>query len=136
SSTTERLAVDVRDPELCPRFVGRWLSGVVVGSSPDWVQMRLIAAGQRPVSNVVDASNYVMLELGKPIHTYDARTIRSNGGAPTIVVRRAAPGERLETLDHAVRDLASDTLIIADEGGPIGIAGVMGGANSEVSAGT
>ena len=74
-STAERLAVDVRDPDLCTRFVGRWVSGVTVGPSPDRVQMRLLAAGQRPVSNVVDASNYVMLELGKPIHTFDAGAV-------------------------------------------------------------
>jgi phenylalanyl-tRNA synthetase beta chain len=123
------LRVDVRDPDLCTRFVGRWVSGVRIGPSPDWVQMRLQAAGMRPVNNVVDASNYVMLELGKPTHTFDGAAVR--GG--TIVVRRAAPGERVETLDHVMRDLTPDTLIIADEGGPIGIAGVMGGADSEIS---
>jgi phenylalanyl-tRNA synthetase beta chain len=131
--TSERLAIDVRDPDLCPRYVARWLSGAVVGPSPDRVQMRLLAAGQRPVSNVVDASNYVMLELGKPIHTFDARAISADGIRPTVIVRTATPGEHLETLDHVVRDLTPDTLIIADRSGPIGIAGVMGGANSEVS---
>ncbi len=133
-STAERLAVDVRDPELCTRFVGRWVSGVTVGPSPDRVQMRLLAAGQRPVSNVVDASNYVMLELGKPIHTFDGGAVHPGpGGRPTIVVRRAIPGERLETLDHVQRELTPDMLLIADGDGPIGIAGVMGGATSEVS---
>jgi phenylalanyl-tRNA synthetase beta chain len=128
----ERLAVEVRDTHLCPRFVGRWVSGVRVSPSPDAVQMRLIAAGMRPVSNVVDASNYVMLELGKPIHTFDAAAVR--GGR--IVVRRAEPGERLETLDHVVRDLDPETLLIADPQGPLAIAGVMGGASSEVGGGT
>ena len=110
-ATSERLAVDVRDPDLCPRFVGRWVSGVAIGPSPDRVQMRLLAAGQRPVSNVVDASNYVMLELGKPIHTFDAAAVHAGAdGRPTIVVRRAVAGERLETLDHVERELATDML--------------------------
>jgi phenylalanyl-tRNA synthetase beta chain len=130
--TAERLRVDVLDPDLCPRFVGRWVSGVRVGPSPDGIQMRLLAAGQRPVSNVVDASNYVMLEFGKPIHTFDAAAVR--GGR--IVVRRASAGERLETLDHVIRELDPETLVIADPVGPIGIAGVMGGATSEVAAST
>ena len=133
-TTAERLAVDVLDPALCTRFAGRWVSGVTVGPSPDVVQMRLLAAGQRPISNVVDASNYVMLELGKPIHTFDAAAIHVGvDGRATIVVRRAQPGERLQTLDHVDRELTSDILLIADPAGPIAIAGVMGGATSEVS---
>ena len=127
------LAVDVRDPALCSRFVGRWVSGVAIGPAPDRIQMRLRAAGQRPVSNVVDASNYVMLELGKPIHTFDAGGVGESTGRRTIIVRRAEPGERLETLDHVVRELDPQTLLIADESHPLGIAGVMGGADSEVS---
>jgi phenylalanyl-tRNA synthetase beta chain len=124
----ELLKVEVQDADLCSRFVGRWVSGAKIGPSPDWVQMRLQAAGMRPVSNVVDASNYVMLELGKPNHTFDGAAVR--GG--TIVVRRARPGEKLETLDHVQRDLTPETLVIADAEGPIGIAGVMGGADSEI----
>ncbi len=130
--TAERLRVQVDDPELCPRFVGRWVSGVTVGPSPDRVQMRLLAAGQRPISNVVDASNYVMVELGKPIHTFDAAAVHDG----TIVVRRALPGERFETLDHVERELTPETLVIADPAGPIGIAGVMGGAASEIGPAT
>ena len=125
----QRLSVVVEEPALCTRFVGRWVSGVTVGPSPDLVQMRLRAAGMRPVSNVVDASNYVMLEIGKPTHAFDARAVHDG----TIVVRRARAGERLETLDHVDRALDPETLIIADPAGPIGIAGVMGGAGSEVS---
>jgi phenylalanyl-tRNA synthetase beta chain len=105
------------------------VSGVRVGSSPDRIQMRLIAAGVRPISNVVDASNYVMVELGKPIHTFDAAAI--DGGA--ISVRLARAGERLTTLDHVDRELDPETLLIADRNGPLAIAGVMGGASSEVS---
>ena len=125
----DRLSVEVREPELCPRFVGRWVSGVTVGPSPDWVQMRLQAAGMRPISNVVDASNYVMVELGKPIHTFDAAAVRDG----RIVVRRAEAGERFETLDHVARTLDPDTLVIADADGPVGIAGIMGGTESEVT---
>ncbi len=123
------LTVVVEEPALCTRFVGRWVSGVTVGPSPERVQMRLRAAGLRPISNVVDASNYVMLELGKPTHTFDAAGVHGS----TIVVRRALPGERLETLDHVARDLDPETLVIADPEAVIGIAGIMGGAASEVS---
>jgi phenylalanyl-tRNA synthetase beta chain len=126
------LALDVRDATLCPRFVGRLVAGVAVAPSPTWVQMRLLAAGVTPVSNVVDASNYAMLELGKPTHTFDGARVRGR----VIVVRRAAPGETLETLDHVHRTLDGDALVIADAEGPIGIAGVMGGAASEVGEGT
>jgi phenylalanyl-tRNA synthetase beta chain len=128
----ERLAVEVQDPELCPRFVGRWVGGVRIGPSPDRIQMRLLAAGLRPISNVVDASNYVMVELGKPVHTFDAAAV----GAGRIIVRRAIHRERLETLDHVERTLDTDTLVIADPDGPIAIAGVMGGAASEIGEGT
>jgi phenylalanyl-tRNA synthetase beta chain len=124
-----RLAVEVEEPDLCTRFVARLVSGVTVGPSPDHVQMRLISAGQRPVSNVVDVSNYVMLELGKPIHTFDAAAVHDG----RIVVRLAREGERLETLDHVERELDPETLLIADPAGPLAIAGVMGGAASEVS---
>ena len=123
------LSVEVLDPDLCQRFVGRHVAGVRIGPGPDTVQMRLLEAGVRPIGNVVDASNYVMLELGKPIHTFDAAGVHEG----RIVVRRARAGERLETLDHVQRDLAPDTLLIADEAGPLAIAGVMGGAASEVS---
>ena len=130
------LSVEVRDPAWCPRFVGRWVDGVTVGPSPDRVQMRLRAAGQRPISNVVDVSNYVMLELGKPIHTYDADEVAERDGRRHLVVRRAAAGERLETIDHVARDLDPETLLIADDRAALGIAGIIGGAGSEVAAGT
>ena len=128
----DRLSVAVHDTDLCPRFVGRWVSGVKVGPSPDAVQMRLLAAGMRPISNVVDASNYVMLELGKPIHTFDAAAVHDG----RLQVRLARPGEHLQTLDHIDRELDTETLLIADAAGPLAIAGVMGGATSEVSDGT
>jgi phenylalanyl-tRNA synthetase beta chain len=126
---SDRLTVEVREPGLCTRFVGRWISGAKIGPSPDTIQMRLQAAGMRPVSNVVDASNYVMLELGKPTHTFNGAAVHEG----TIIVRLARAGERLETLDHVDREMTADTLIIADAAGPIGIAGVMGGAESEIT---
>jgi phenylalanyl-tRNA synthetase beta chain len=130
----DRLAVTVEDERLCPRFVGRWIEGVRLGASPDWVQMRLLAAGIRPISNVVDTSNYVMVELGKPIHTFDGGAVgRDAKGRAHIDVRLARAGERLQTLDHVDRVLDTETLLIADPNGPLGIAGVMGGASSEVS---
>jgi len=133
----ERLAVTVEDQRLCPRFVGRWIEGVTIGPSPDWVQMRLLAAGIRPISNVVDASNYVMVELGKPTHAYDAAALaRRADGVTEIVVRDARAGETIETIDHEHREMTADTLLITDAKNPIGIAGVMGGAGTEVSEST
>ena len=130
----ERLTVAVDDDRLCPRFVGRWVEGVEVRPSPDAVQMRLLAAGIRPISNVVDASNYVMVEMGKPIHTFDAAAVARDGqGRASLRVRLAAAGERLTTLDHVDRDLDPEALLIADASGPLALAGVMGGASSEVS---
>jgi phenylalanyl-tRNA synthetase beta chain len=126
--TADHLQVEVSDPDLCPVFVGRYVEGVTIGPSPWEVQKRLIAAGVRPISNIVDASNYVLMELGKPIHTFDAGAV-SDGH---IIVRRAETGERLETLDHIERELTTETLLIADVSGPLAIAGIMGGASSEV----
>ena len=130
--TSERLAVEVLEPGLCPRFVARWVAGLRVAPSPDQIQIRLRAAGMRPVSDVVDASNYVMLELGKPIHTFDALAIHEG----RLIVRLARPGEELETLDHVERRLDPETLVIADPAGVLAIAGVIGGAASEVSEST
>lgn len=127
-ATDDHVWVEVADKRLCPRFVARYVDGLRIGPSPVKVQLRLSAAGMRPVSNAVDASNYVMLEMGKPIHVFDAGSV--SGG--TIIVRPAHEGEKLETLDHIQRTLTPDTLVIADAGGAIGIAGVMGGAGSEV----
>jgi phenylalanyl-tRNA synthetase beta chain len=137
TAVDDRLAVAVEDDRLCTRFVGRWVQGVEVRPSPDWVQMRLLAAGIRPISNVVDASNYVMVELGKPIHIFDAAAVVRDGqGRASLQVRLARAGERLATLDHIDRELDAETLLIADASGPLAIAGVMGGASSEVSKAT
>jgi phenylalanyl-tRNA synthetase beta chain len=122
--------VHLDDPG-CARFVARRVDGVDAGApSPWWMQRRLLAAGMRPISLVVDVTNYVMLELGQPLHAYDAARL---SGA--VVVRRAAAGETLTTLDDAERRLDPDDLLITDGSGPIGLAGVMGGASTEIGPG-
>jgi phenylalanyl-tRNA synthetase beta chain len=131
-STADHVSVEVEDAQLCSRFVARYVDGLKIGPSPVRVQLRLAAAGMRPVSNAVDASNYVMLELGKPIHVFDAAAVETG----RITVRPARAGEHIETLDHVDRTLTPDTLLIADPRGPIGIAGVMGGAQSEIGPAT
>jgi phenylalanyl-tRNA synthetase beta chain len=124
-----RVSVRIEDPDLCPRFTAVLLEGVRNGPSPEWMQRRLIAAGMRPISAVVDVTNYVMHELGQPQHAYDAEKIPD----ARIVVRRARAGERLETIDHVERELDERMLVIADGERPIGLAGIMGGASTEVS---
>ncbi len=126
------VSVVIEDPQLCPRFTARWFEGVHNGASPEWMQRRLLAAGMRPISAVVDVTNYVMHELGQPMHAYDADTVP--GGR--IVVRRARAGETLVTIDHEQRTLDERMLVIADESRPIGLAGIMGGEATEVGEGT
>lgn len=128
----EVFSVDIQAPELCSRFVAGVVEGVTLGPSPAWMQERLIAAGQRSINNVVDITNYVMLETGQPLHSYDYDRVHGHA----LIVRRALPGERLTTLDGIDRVLAPDMLVIADADGPTGLAGVMGGARSEVHGGT
>ena len=129
-----RLSVEVLDPVLCGRFVARVLDGITIGPSPRWLANRLTALGMRPINNVVDVSNYVMLELGQPSHTYDLAALTEGGGAgPALRVRRAVEGETVETLDGAVRTLSASDGVIADGGdAAIGIAGIMGGASTEI----
>jgi len=128
-----RLAVEVVDPDLCGRFAVRVLDGVSIGPSPRWMANRLTALGMRPINRVVDVSNYVMLELGQPNHTYDLDAVQ--GGA--LRVRRANEGETVETLDGIVRTLSADDGVIADGNDEaIGIAGIMGGASTEISGST
>ncbi len=124
--------VTILDPDLCPRYVARVIRGVGLGLSPWLVQFRVLAAGMRPINNVVDATNYVMLEYGQPLHAFDLGRVR--GGH--ILVRRAKAGEKLVTLDGVERVLRESDLVIADETSPVAIAGVMGGENSEVTAET
>lgn len=123
------VTVDIHDPDGCPRYLARYLSGVTVGPSPTWIASRLLAAGFRPISNVVDVTNYVLLECGQPLHAFDAAKVQDS----TIVVRRAGAGETMTTLDEEERKLDPEDLLIADPSGPLAIAGVMGGLDSEVS---
>jgi phenylalanyl-tRNA synthetase beta chain len=129
--TAEHVSVQI-DDEACPRFTARWFDGVRNGASPPWMQQRLLAAGMRPISAVVDVTNYVMHELGQPMHAYDADAIPDG----RIVVRRGRAGETLETIDHERRELDDRMLVIADAARPIGLAGIMGGASTEVTAAT
>ena len=124
--------VIVEAPDLCPRYAARVIQGVKIGPSPDWVQQRLTRAGVRPINNVVDATNYVMLELGQPLHAFDLDTLAQQ----TIIVRRARDGEPFTTLDDIERSLTPNMLVIADAERPVALAGIMGGQNTEVTADT
>jgi phenylalanyl-tRNA synthetase beta chain len=127
-SADDHAAVEI-DPEICLRFTARVFCDVKIGPSPLWLKQRLMAAGQRPISNVVDITNYVMLATGQPLHAFDLDEVR---GA-RIVVRRAAEGERMTTLDDVERSFSSEAALVCDAEGPSGIAGIMGGQISEVS---
>jgi phenylalanyl-tRNA synthetase beta chain len=130
ASTGLTATVEVRDPDLCPRFTATVFEGVRVGPSPEWIVRRLMLAGMRAINNVVDASNFVMLDLGQPNHPYDLDRVPGSG----LIVRRAREGERLVTLDDVERILDPDDLLICDgTDAPVGIAGIMGGAASEIS---
>jgi phenylalanyl-tRNA synthetase beta chain len=124
--------VEVKAPDLCRRYTLRVIDGLRVGPSPAWIRSRLRAAGLRPISNVVDVTNYVLWELGHPLHAFDAAAVTDG----TIIVRRAQPGERFVTLDGQTRVLDDSMLVIADPARAIGLAGVMGGQNTEVGEGT
>lgn len=126
---TDYASVTVEVPELCPRFTARVFTDVRVGPSPPWLQARLSAAGQRPINNVVDITNYVMLLTAQPLHAFDLERVR--GGA--LVIRAAAEGERMTTLDGVERSFDSETVLVCDREGPSGVAGIMGGQVSEVS---
>src|SRR3954454_12186749 len=124
--------VRIEAPDLCPRFTARVFENVTIGPSPRWLKARLLAAGMRPISNVVDITNYTMLLTGHPLHAFDLDRVA--GGE--LTVRRAQEGEQVETLDGAVRTLDAEMLLIEDADGPTSIAGVMGGARSEVGENT
>ncbi len=130
-----QVRVDIENPKLCSRYAAALLKCVTVGPAPGWMRRRLTYAGMRPINNIVDVTNYVMLEWGQPLHAfdYDALVNRAGGKAPTITVRPARPGEVLTTLDGQKRELTPDNLLIADAVGPIALAGVMGGAETEVA---
>lgn len=126
--------VSIAAPELCPRYTARVLKGVQIGPSPEWLRSALEKVGIRSISNVVDVTNYVMLECGQPLHAFDYQLIgKGTAGKPTIVVRRAQDGELFVTLDGQKRTLTNEVLLIADEHKGIALAGVMGGANTEIN---
>ncbi len=130
--------VEIADAKLSARYAAALIQGVKIGPSPGWMQRRLLYAGMRPINNIVDVTNYVMLEWGQPLHAfdYDFLVKRAGGKAPTITVRSAKPGEILVTLDGQKRELAPEHLVIADSQGAIALAGVMGGLETEVTAST
>ena len=128
----ELLDVETPDPELCPRYTARMVRNVKIAPSPKWMRERLRSMGVRPINNIVDITNYVMLEYGQPMHAFDYRYVQ--GGK--IVVRRAKEGEELTTLDGNVRRLTANMLVIADDTRAVGLAGIMGGLNSEIVADT
>src|SRR5665213_79716 len=125
-SAATRVQIDA--PDLCGRYTARVLRGVKVGPSPDWLRQRLEALGQASINNVVDATNYVMLELGHPLHAFDIDLLAEK----RIVVRRARAGEKMRTLDGIERTLTNEVCVIADAAHPVAIAGIMGGADSEI----
>ncbi len=124
-----RIAVAIEDPELCPRYTARLLTGLAVGPSPEWMKKRLQLAGLRAISNVVDITNYVMLECGHPLHAFDLRRVRGE----RIVVRRARDGEVMKTLDGVERKLGARMLMICDAERPVALAGIMGGEESGIA---
>ena len=131
-SVEEQVTVEITSADLCPRYCASLIRGVQVAESPGWMQQRLLACGMRPINNIVDITNYVMLEYGQPLHAFDYDRIRGS----KIIVRRAANGEKLVTLDGEERVLSGDMLVIADGERTVALAGVMGSSNSEVTQGT
>lgn len=149
TDVAKMVSIAIEDPDLCDRYTARIVRGVKVGPSPAWLQARLRAAGMRPINNIVDVANFVMLELGQPLHTFDYQKLKNNkpesqrtgrdmrptagdSGAVQIVVRRAQPGEKITTLDQQERTLDSDVLLITEGGTPVAMAGVMGDLYTEV----
>ena len=125
-------AVEIKDVDLCPRYAARLVRGVKIAPSPDWLVKRLETIGQRPINNVADITNYVLHELGQPLHAFDLHKL----AGPRIVVRRAAAGEKLKTLDGVERTLTNEMLVIADAERAVALAGIMGGEDSEISEST
>jgi len=132
-TASELVSVRIEDPDLCPRYTARVVKGVKIGPSPDWLRSMLEKVGIRSISNVVDVTNYVMMEIGQPLHAFDYHLIaKGKDGKPTIVIRRARAGEEFITLDGQKHQLTTDNLLIADETKGIALAGVMGGQNTEI----
>ncbi|HEX8200395.1 MAG TPA: phenylalanine--tRNA ligase beta subunit-related protein, partial [Isosphaeraceae bacterium] len=128
AAVIERAGVAVEAPDLCPRFTARVVSGVRIGPSPWWLRKRLETLGVRPVSNVVDVTNYVMFECGQPLHAYDLDRLAEH----RLIIRRGRPGETLTAINGKTYGLTPEMLVIADARGPVGLAGVMGGLDTEI----
>jgi phenylalanyl-tRNA synthetase beta chain len=129
--------IDIRQPELNPRFTLALLRGVTIQPSPDWMQRRLRLVGQRPINNIVDVTNYLTFEIGQPLHAFDYDKLAARaGGPPTIITRLPQPGEMLETLDQVTRTLDAHTILVCDTAGVLSLGGVIGGAETEISATT
>ena len=128
----QQISVEIADPDLCSRYCASLITGIKIDESPGWMQERLLACGMRPINNIVDITNYVMMEYGQPLHAFDYEKIRGK----KIIVRRASSGEAIMSLDGIDRALSNDMLVIADTERAVAIAGVMGGANSEVTGST
>lgn len=126
---SDLLQIEIQNPELCARYTGTVIRGVKIGPSPEWMQRRITMAGMRPINNVVDITNYVMLEMGQPLHAFDYNAVADH----KIVVRRAKEGEKITTLDHVERTLDTNMLVICDVERPVALAGVMGGLDSEIT---
>jgi len=133
-AAAEQCSVSIEDPDLCSRYCARIIRGVKVGPSPAWLAEKVASAGARSINNIVDITNYVMFELGQPLHAFDLATLKTDSeGRAAIIVRRAHEGEHLTTLDGADRNLTPSMLTICDSRGPVALAGVMGGSDTEVS---
>lgn len=133
TATKDLVSVEIADPDLCPRYTARVIRGVKIGPSPAWLAERVAAAGARPVNNVVDVTNYILFELGQPLHAFDLGALTKRDGTAAITVRAAREGETITTLDGQARTLAADALVIADDERAVALAGVMGGEATEVS---
>ena len=136
-----QVEIVIQDPDLCHRYSATIIRDVAIGPSPLWMQRRLLMAGMRPINNIVDITNYVMLELGQPLHAFDYdllldRARQSGHKLPTITMRRARSGERMTTLDREERELTPDMLMITDTAGSIAVGGIMGGTETEIHEGT
>jgi phenylalanyl-tRNA synthetase beta chain len=131
-SIDKQVTIEIADADLCPRYCASLITGIKIGESPEWLKQRLIACGMRPISNIVDVTNYVMFEYGQPLHSFDYDKIKTK----KIVVRRAGNGEIMRTLDDVERKLSDNTLVITDGEKSVAIAGVMGGANSDITENT
>jgi len=127
-SVETRTAIAIESPEVCPRFTGRVVSGATVGESPWWLRKRLETIGVRPISNIVDVTNYVMFECGQPLHAYDLDRLAEH----RLIVRKARGGETLRAINGKTYELGPDMLVIADTQRPVGLAGVMGGLDTEI----